>query len=288
MIILNLQKMMKMLDFSDLIFYQCLFYIDTYLSHNMNEEMSEKKILYYLIGYFLISAKLKETDIYEPSLDSFCCLQKKVYLSEEKIAYYEVVCLQSIKYNIFSYSAYDWISELISIGFVFDCEINNNNSIILINGHRHSLLNTISKYVLKMLLNITVKNIFIKYSPIQIAFSLIQIAREKYLDKNNINTELYNKLLNLYGINFNYYKKCYKELKLEIEEKQSETNEICKEKETKIEKEKFNIENLKKGSTDDTTDSHCKMDKTVVVSNKIKSSLTLIHINQNIINPVNI
>jgi DNA-directed RNA polymerase subunit M/transcription elongation factor TFIIS len=46
-IILTLQKMMKMLDYSDLIFYQCLFYIDTYLSHNMSEEFSEKK--FYII-----------------------------------------------------------------------------------------------------------------------------------------------------------------------------------------------------------------------------------------------
>ena len=76
-IILNLQKMMKMLDYSDLIFYQCLFYIDSYLSHNIDEEMSEKEVLYYLVGYFLCSAKLKETDIYEPSLDSFCYMKKK-------------------------------------------------------------------------------------------------------------------------------------------------------------------------------------------------------------------
>ena len=58
-----------MLDFSDLIFFQTLFYIDNYLSHKMTEEFSEKKILYYLVGYFLCSSKLKETDIYEPSLD---------------------------------------------------------------------------------------------------------------------------------------------------------------------------------------------------------------------------
>ena len=299
MIILTLQKMMKMLDYSDLIFYQCLFYIDTYLSHNMNEEMSEKKILYYLVGYFLISAKLKETDIYEPSLDSFCCLKKKVYLSEEKILLYEVICLQSIKYNIFSYSAYDWISELISIGFVFDCEINKNNSIILIDDHRHSLLNTISKYAMKMLLNITVKNIFIKFSPMHIAFSLIQIAREKYLDKNNINPKLFNNLLNLYGVNFNDYKKCYKELKLEIEEKDIEANGITEkeknaEKENKNEnkdknkdkdKDNFDFQKLKKGSIDNSSENKCKMDKTVVVSNKIKSSLTLMHINKDLIKP---
>ena len=63
MIFLTFLKMVKNFNFSDLIFYQCLFYIDNYLSHNMTENMSEKTILYYLVGYFLISSKLRETDI---------------------------------------------------------------------------------------------------------------------------------------------------------------------------------------------------------------------------------
>ena len=273
MIILTLQKMMKMLDFSDLIFFQTLFYIDNYLSHNMTEDFSEKKILYYLVGYFLCSAKLKETDIYEPSLDSFCCLKKKIYLTVEKIAYYEVICLQSIKYNVFSYSAYDWICELNTVGYVFNCEINKNNSIILINGHRHSILNTISKYALKTLLNVTIKDIFIKYSPMYIAFSLIQIAREKYIDKKNIYPKLYYNLISLYGVNYKDYRNCYKELKNEIEEKQIELNEIL-DTEKKINKDILDNELLKKISNDDTsaTSNYCKMDKNVVVSNKLKSS----------------
>ena len=273
MIILTLQKMMKMLDFSDLIFFQTLFYIDNYLSHNMTEDFSEKKILYYLVGYFLCSAKLKETDIYEPSLDSFCCLKKKIYLTVEKIAYYEVICLQSIKYNVFSYSAYDWICELNTVGYVFNCEINKNNSIILINGHRHSILNTISKYALKTLLNVTIKDIFIKYSPMYIAFSLIQIAREKYIDKKNIYPKLYYNLISLYGVNYKDYRNCYKELKNEIEEKQIESNESL-DTEKKINKDILDNELLKKISNDDTsaTSNYCKMDKNVVVSNKLKSS----------------
>jgi len=46
-IILTLQKMMKMFDFTDLIFYQCLFYIDNYLSHNMSEIYQKKQ--FYII-----------------------------------------------------------------------------------------------------------------------------------------------------------------------------------------------------------------------------------------------
>ena len=233
MIIIILQKMMKMFDFTDLVFYQCLFYIDTFLSHILTEDFPEKKIYYYLIGYFLIAAKSRENDIYEPSLDLFCYIKKRDHLSINKIAYYEVICLKSLKYNIFSYSAYDWISELSSIGFVFNCEINEKNPIILINGHRHYIINIINKSALKMLLYITIKNIFIKYSPMYIAFSLIQLAREKYLDKSSIRPELFNNLINLYGIKFNDYKKCYQEIKEEINEKQS-----GKSKKREIEKRK--------------------------------------------------
>ena len=273
-IILTLQKMMKMLDYSDLIFYQCLFYMDSYLSHNMTEEMSEKTILYYLVGYFLCSAKLKETDIYEPSLDSFCCIKKKVYLSMEKMLYYEVVCLKTIKYNIFSYSVYDWMCELITNGFVFNCEINKNNSIVLVNGHRHSIINTISKYAMKILLNITVKDLFIKYSPMYIAFSLLQIAREKYLDKSIINVKLFNQLINIYGVDSDDFQKCYKEIKDELEDKHNEKNGESKEKK----EENHELEEIKKIANDDTliTNVQGKMDKKVVVTTKMKSSNTIV------------
>ena len=280
-IILNLQKMMKMLDYSDLIFYQCLFYIDSYLSHNIDEEMSEKEVLYYLVGYFLCSAKSKETDIYEPTLDSFCYMKKKIYLSMEKIAYYEVICLQSIKYNVFSYSAYDWLSELNTIGYVFDCEINKSNEIILINGHRHSLINSIHKYAVKKLLSITVKDIFIKYSPMYIAFSLMKLAREKFIDKEIINQKLFNKLTNLYGVSYTDYKKCYKELK-EVDDNQKENNENEEKEKENQKKEEENKDNINKkslilGSSNKLIeiDDHSKIDKGVVVVNKMNSTNSL-------------
>ena len=301
-IIIVLQKMMKLLDYNDIIFYQSLFFIDFYLSKNITENMSEKAILYYLVGFFLCAAKLKETDIYEPNLDAFCCIKKKTYLTVEKIAYYEIECLKAIKYNIFSYSAYDWLSELISVGFVFDCEINKNNSVILINGHRHSLINTISRYALKMLLNITVKDVFIKYSPMYIAFSLMQLSREKYLDKNCINTKLFNKLINLYGVIFNDYRKCYKELKAEIDEKPIEGQRFSQILEPQKLDENINknlkasdrieknnileIDNIKKLPQDDINEmqNHCKMDKNVVLSNKMRSSNVILHLKDNLVN----
>ena len=255
MIIVILQKMMKMLDFSDLCFYQSLFYIDNYLSHMIKEETTEKEIIYYVVGFFLSSSKFKESDIYEPSFDNFCSIKKKIYLSVERISQYEIKCLQIIGYNPFAYSAYDWVNELISFGFVFDCEIDKNNPIILIKGHRHSIVNVISKYAMKSLLEITVRKIFFKFSPMYIAFSLIHISREKYLDKNLINNELYFNLINLYSINFSDYEKCYSELKIDLEQIQNEKDTENKENDIKNneernKEEKRDLRYFKKGSTD--------------------------------------
>ena len=78
---------MKEFDYCDIIFYQCLFYLDTYLSHKITDDFTEKKFLYYLIGYFLCSTKFKESDIYEPSFDAFYDLSRGIYLSIDKIGY---------------------------------------------------------------------------------------------------------------------------------------------------------------------------------------------------------
>ena len=53
MILSNLQKLIKTFDFCDETFYQCLFYLDTYLSKDIYEEMSKKKLLY-TVNYALI------------------------------------------------------------------------------------------------------------------------------------------------------------------------------------------------------------------------------------------
>ena len=285
MILIKLQKLMKIFDYCDVTFYQTLFFLDTYLSHKMTEDTSEKTILYYLVGYFLCAVKIKETDIYEPSLDSFFDLSKGIYLSTSKIAYYEVRCLKSIHYNIFSYSAYDWISQLISNGVVFNCEVNNNNEVIVIRGHRHSLVNTINKYALKLLINLTNRIIFFKYSPMHVAISLIQITREKYINKAMIKQNLFLSLINLYGIKFDDYKKCYEEIKAEIKEMNSESDIYQKEIDNINGKEiDEHIPELKDHERNESTKKPMKIGKNIYVPNKLKSSNALIRVTVNSIN----
>ena len=282
MLLLKLQKLVKTFDYCDLVFYQCLFFLDTYLSHNMAEDLPEKTLLYYLIGYFLCSVKFRENDIYEPSLDAFFDLSKGIYLSTEKIAYYEVHCLKTIQYNVFSYSAYDWVTQLISNGIVFNCEINKDNEIILIKGHRHSTINAINKHVIKLLLNLTSRSLFFKYAPMQLAFSLIQIAREKFINKNMIRPKLFLKLINIYGIDFDDYKNCFDEIKNDLKEEYYTDNDD----KNKKEEETRNINNLDENDSktaerrESSKPTNSKY-KNIYVPNKMRSSNALISVNEN-------
>ena len=288
MLILKLQQMMKTFDYCDVVFYQCLFYLDIYLSQDVDETISEKNLLYYLVGYFLCSVKFRETDICEPSYDSFFDISKKIYLSPNKIAYYEVLCLSKINYNLFSYSSHDWLIQLISNGIVFNVEVNNDNEIILIKGHRHYLVNTINKYAIKLLLNLTSKDFFFKYSPMYIAFSIIQIAREKYIDKKIIKQKLFFKLIELYGVDYSDYQKCYEEMKEEINEEHKKIKENKNEINNNVEEKKDN--DKKRISVDKIEKSFNSSNrrKNLYVPNKMRTSNVLISLKNELINKIRV
>lgn len=214
LLLLYLQNITKVLNYSDLSFYHCLLLADLYLSKHISEDMSDEKLLYILIGFFLIASKFKETDIFEPELYIFCNIDWEFMLTVEKILYYEAKCLKSIGYDFFVYSTYDWLSIFMGNGYVFEGEIDEGNP---------EEINEIHSYTFKILITLTPKSIFIKYSPLYNAVSIIQICREDKIDKNKYNKELFNKLLSLYDLKFSDYENCYNEIK-------STTNKCLSEK----------------------------------------------------------
>ena len=242
MLLFYLQKLIKNFDYSDLTFYQCLFYLDTYLRRDINEKMSKKTFLYNLVGYFLCAAKFYEKDILEPQLESFCNIFDDIYLSPDKNVHYEELCIKRMNYNIFNYSSYDWIEQFISNGIIFNNEINENNEIILINEHRHSLVKTLNKCSIKLLMHFTTKNYFFKYSSMYLALSIIKLTREKYIDKTMIKHKLFNRLLGLYGVDYSKFKLCYEELKSEL----NSENEINSKEEIKNNDESQKAQNIVK------------------------------------------
>jgi len=218
LLLLYLQNITKILNYSDLSFYHCLLITDLYLSHNISEEMSDEELLYILIGFFLVASKFKETDIFEPELYIFCNIDFDIILSVDKILYYEAKCLKLIKYDFFIYSTYDWLNTFMGNGYIFEEEIDDKE-----------IINEIHSYSFKLLITITPKNIFIKYSPIDNAISIIRISREDKINKNKINNELFNKLLLIYNIKIN--ENCYNEIKSIINkynnyEKNNSNNQI--------------------------------------------------------------
>ena len=212
-LLIYLQNITKTLNYSDLSFYHCLLDIDLYLSQHISEKMTNEDLIYYLIGFFLNSSKFKETDIYEPELFIFCNNNSEYNLNIERISYYEAKCLKLMGYNFFVFSTFDWLNTFMGIGYIFEGEIDKNNL---------EEINDINTYAFKLLVNITPKNIFFKYSPLYNAVSIIQICREDKLDKKKINNDLFNKLLSLYDINSKDYENCYNEIKYSLENDNSE------------------------------------------------------------------
>ena len=212
-LLLYLQNITRILNYSDLSFYHCLLDIDLYLSHNISQKMTNEDLIYYLIGFFLNSSKFKETDIYEPELYIFCNNDSKYNLNKERISYYEAKCLKLMGYNFFIFSAYDWLSTFMGIGYIFDGEIDKNNL---------EEINEINTYAFKLLVAITPKNIFFKYSTLYSAISIIKICREDKLDKNKINNTLFDKLLDIYNITFKDCENCYNEIRFALENDNSE------------------------------------------------------------------
>ena len=205
-LIYHLQNLTKILNYSDLSFYQTLIFLDLYIAHNICEEISDAELLGLLIGFFSISSKYKETDIYEPDLHLYCEYSENFNLTLLEIRSLEILCLKLINYNLNLYSTYDWLCIFTGIGYIFDCEIENEDTV-----------EKMHENCLKLLVLITPKNIFIKYSPMKLALSIIKASRDNLISQNKINDNLYQNLLKLFNVQFKDYEDCYNELKIVIE-----------------------------------------------------------------------
>jgi hypothetical protein len=208
LILVYLKNITRTLNYSDLSFYHCLFLVDLYLSHNITQEMTDEELLYLLVGFFLVASKFKESDIFEPKFEKFNQIESNITLSKEKIGLYEKQCLIYLNYNFFNYSTYEWLNSFMSNGYIFEGEINDDNNVNV-----NEKINDIYNHTYKLLVTITPRNIFIKFSPIYMAMTLIEITREEKIDKNRINLQCFKRLLVMYNIEYDDYIKCYKQTK---------------------------------------------------------------------------
>ena len=206
-ILFYIHKLCTKLKYNDCSFYLCLYLLDTYLSRFYSDDITQKELFLVILGFFLISAKYIENDIFEPELQIFCNIEKSMLLTIEEILTSEVQCLTLINYNLYLYSVYDWLNILLSNGILFEDEIKDKDEI-----------GDIYIYTQKLLTVITSKSYFYKYTSAQIAFSLIQLSREKYLSHNvELSKKLYKLLISIYGIELSDYEECYKVIKNDLD-----------------------------------------------------------------------
>ena len=215
-VLIYIHNLCTKMEYNDSSFYFSLYLLDTYLSRIISDDISDRELFLVVLGFFLISSKYIEDDIFEPELQIFCNIEKSILLTINEIRESEVQCLTLINHNMYIYSVYDWITTLLSNGIVFKEEVNNKNEVEDIYG-----------YTQKLLTNLTSKIFFCKYSSIQIAFSIVQISREKYLCKDlKLSEKIFNLLLDLYEVSFSDYKECYNLIKNDIaNESEDETEE---------------------------------------------------------------
>ena len=242
-LIYHLQNLTKLLNYSDISFYQTLIFLDFYLSHKLCDVVSDAELLCLVIAFFSIASKYKEIDIFEPEMKVYCDYSEDYNLSCLELREFENFCLELVDHNFFLYSAYDWLCAFTGIGYIFDCELDNED-----------LAESIHESCLKLLVIITPRNIFVKFSPIKIALSIIKICRENCIPQDKINNDLYKKLLKLINIQFKDYEECYNELKKIIDKNKNSSSKKTQTNSSNNDKNNENNENNNKNDNNENND----------------------------------
>ena len=106
-ILIYIHKLCTKMKYNDNSFYMTLYLVDTFLSRIFSEEITEKDLFLIILGFFLISSKYIEDDIFEPEFGIFCNIEKAIPLTIDEIRECEIQCLNLVNYNLYIYSVYD-------------------------------------------------------------------------------------------------------------------------------------------------------------------------------------
>ena len=99
-ILYYIQKLCTKLKYNDCSFYFTLYLSDIYLSRVFSDDITERELFLVILGFFLISSKYIEDDIFEPELQLFCNIEKNISLTMEEVRESEVQCLTLINHNM--------------------------------------------------------------------------------------------------------------------------------------------------------------------------------------------
>ena len=169
-----IKQFSRKVNYSKSIFYSCLHLMDYYLIHELKNEITKRTIALIALGFFLISAKFYETDIYEPKLNQFCKVDKDIVISMNEMIINEIKCLKMMDYNIVNYSVYDWLKVLNKVGYVFNNKINKL---------KFEQIKERQKLLLRRIIH---SNILYSYDSFKIAISIIHISMDNIFFNDKI------------------------------------------------------------------------------------------------------
>ena len=182
-------------------FFNCLHLMDFYLIHELKEEVSKRIIALISLGFFLVSLKFYENDLYEPKLDKFCKIDKDIVVSLNEIRSSEIKCLKIIDYNVINYSAYDWLKTLNKVGYVFNNKINKL---------KFEQIKDKQKLILR---RIIYSDILYRYDSFIIALSIIHVSMDNTFYTDKTSKELFDLFLTIFSKKFSDYELCYIDIK---------------------------------------------------------------------------
>ena len=103
-VLIYIHNLCSKMEYNDSSFYFSLYLFDTYLSRIISDDISDRELFLVVLGFFLISSKYIEDDIFEPELQIFCNIEKSILLTINEIRESEVQCLTLINHNMYIYS----------------------------------------------------------------------------------------------------------------------------------------------------------------------------------------
>lgn len=230
--ILYLKQLCSKMNYKENTFYHCLYLLDSYLINILKKEITKRTIFLIILGFFLISSKFTEDDIFEPNINRFCKINKDIVVSQSEILNMEIKCLQIINYHMINYSAYDWIKIFNKIGIIFNTNTNNINM-----EHIYEK----QKYILKRLIN---SDILYRYNSFHIAISIIHISIDNIFISNKLNKDLFELFLSIFYYKFSDYELCYVNIKSIIFNYNSNNNINNKNHDNENNKTESNKKNL--------------------------------------------
>lgn len=143
--------------------------------------------------------KFAENDPIVPDLSRLSITHNEYYDLKD-VRKYENHCIKFLDYKLDFFTSYDILTSIINIGLFFNDEINQD-----------VIVDKIFAYAYKLLNHFVLNNMSLKFTSIQIGFSILCLTRERF----KLDEERTNFLLKFYEFNKDYFMECMTIIKIE-------------------------------------------------------------------------